>query len=58
MHEAAVLSGYRDEQVLERVLVLALNCQHRAQMSVVVLPENHVLCVLKTVKYRLHGYDW
>lgn len=48
-------NGY--EQVLECILVLTLDGKHSAQVDVIVLPENHIFSILKTMKNRLHGDD-
>lgn len=58
MHEALVLGGNGNEEVLECVLVFTLDRQNGAQVGMIVFPENHVLRVLQPMKDGLHGDDW
>lgn len=57
MHQALVFCGYRHKQFFERILVFALHRQDTAEVNMVVLPKDHVLCVLETMEHWLHGDD-
>lgn len=55
MHQALMFCGNWNKQILERVFMFALDRENRAEMSMIMFPEDHVLCVLKTMEDRLHG---
>lgn len=52
-----MLRSDRNEQIFESVSVLAFHSEHSAEMDMIMLPENHVLCVFETMENRLHGDD-
>lgn len=58
MHETLVFGSNGYENVLEGVLVFAFYGENGAEVGVVVLPEDHVLCILKTMEYGLQSDDW
>lgn len=58
MHQSLVSRGDGYKHLLESIPMLALHSEDRAEVLVVVFPEDAVFDCLEAVKERLHGDSW